>query len=145
MVIHFQSWNHFTFQPVSLLFKLLNFISFTSFVSFTLLTMISVTFSAFQILKHKCMMNVAVIWLATNLVFCSLMFYFSGCTHWTQFNTYFLLPSIWPFSFHVKYLGFHVKILHRMKQNSHCEIEPYEPTLPTVMISVSHLLWNSVL
>jgi hypothetical protein len=60
---------------------------------------------------------------------------------------YILLASQYlaVFSFHVKYLGFHVRILHRMKQNSHQEIEPYEPTLPTVMISVSNLLWNSVL
>ena len=59
---------------------------------------------------------------------------------------YILLASQYlsMFSFHVKYLGFRVKILHRMKQNSLYEIEPYEPTLPTVLMSVSNLLWNSV-
>jgi hypothetical protein len=60
---------------------------------------------------------------------------------------YILLTSQYlaMFSFHVKYLGFHVKTLHRMKQNSHYEIEPYEPSLPTVVLSVMTTYLEQVL
>ena len=121
MVIHFQSGIH-ELSSLSLLFKLLNFISLTAFVSFSLLTMTSVPFSAFQILKHELMANIAAVLLATNLVLCSLMFYIMWLLQ------YILLASkyLTVFSFHVKYLGLHVKILHRMKQNSYYENDPYE-------------------
>ena len=132
----FPKLNSYTFQPVSLLFKLLNFISFTSFVSFSLFTMTRVPFSAFQILKHKRMVNIAVVWLATNLEVCSVKFYFMWL-HTLDTIRYILLASQYlaMFSFHVKYLGFHVKILHRMKKIH---------TMKLSHMNQHYLLWWSV-
>jgi hypothetical protein len=138
--------NSCTYQPVSLLLKLFNFISFTSFVSFSLLSMTNVPFFSFSDFKTQTHSEYCCY--LTCYYLCSLfsMFYFM-CLQTLDTIQYILLASqyLTLFSFHVKYLGFHVRILHRMKQNSIMKLSHMKPKLPSLMISVINLLWSSVL